>query len=406
MLREDIKEEGGDADFTEDEARELFRMMKQGGGTDELSGALDSEIESLETKLNDTETFDDTDAEMFGDDANAEWLHDDSPATGAMDAEAMLDDDQKKMMQMIKSMGMGVDVEFDGAPEGSQDYEKAMAAMKQLAPSSSLALEDDANDMLTAHPIDDEEEGDFMLEELKAALPGLPERRVQKVADAFKESLSYPSLLVLTPILRENLPERVTAAWLQRKNVQNAHFVIQKATEDGLLDTHMMNGMLQVETSSGSIDRALACHEARFQQNGLTPTGYSDRLVLQMMIKNNRPSRALKFKEEVERSGRTLDPQSYGTLIAHYAKHRQVGSALMMLKECVAVHDSPPSEHSLNALRRLCRHQRLTNQVGLEELAGPDPLEWLRDGEATKKREMSRKGRREVLLPRNKSVNI
>lgn len=234
----------------------------------------------------------------------------------------------------------------------------------------------------------------------------MPEDRLRKVKKAFKNNLNYPPILTLTTILRENMPERVTPAWLKRKNTQNAYFVMEKAKEDGLMTDHLLNGVLQVETSTGSIDRALACHESRFKEYNLTPSEYSDRLVLEMLIKNNRLPRALQFKEKVEQNERNLDLISYGLLIGHYAKHRQIGSALMLLKECISIHDAPPNEHSLNALRRLCRHQHLTEEVGLEELVGPDPLAWLRHGQASLKREYSKKGRRQVLLPKNKSTDI
>ena len=321
------------------------------------------------------------------------------------------------MVETIQSLGMESSVEIDGF-DMSEWINRNMAkpstpvangntspvAGQGAGPGDVSDDDDEYSDMLEKQAFQDEQ--DYRIEELKSVLIGMPDRRIKKVAEAFRKNLGYPSMLQLIPILRENMPERVTLEWLKRKNVQNAFFVLEKAKEDGLADVHMLNGMLQVECGTGSIDRALACHEARFKFYGLKPTEYSDRLVLQMLIKNRRISRALQFKEKVEENGRKLDILSYGSLIEHYAKHRQIGSALMMLKECVAVHDSPPTEHSLNALRRLCRHQHLTEKVGLVELAGPDPLKWLREGEATLKRENSKKGRRDILLVRNKAVHI
>ena len=341
----------------------------------------------------------------------------DSSSLGDEARVAFLHDEHKKLIEAIQSSGMESSVEIEGfdmadwinrnttKPSTSSFNENMSPVRGQVEGSPDDVSDDESSDDMIAKQLFEDEQS-YMIEELKSVLIGMPDRRIKKVADAFRKNLGYPSMLQLIPILRENMPERVTLEWLKRKNVQNAFFVMEKAKEDGLADVHMLNGMLQVECGTGSIDRALACHEARFKFYGLVPNEYSDRLVLQMLIKNKRLSRALRFKEKVEESGRMLDILSYGSLIEHYAKHRQIGSALMMLKECVAVHDSPPTEHSLNALRRLCRHQHLTEKVGLVELAGPDPLRWLREGEATLKREYSKKGRRDVLLARNKAVHI
>jgi hypothetical protein len=322
----------------------------------------------------------------------------------------ILDEDDEELMQLAKAMGLDVSLEDEEMKEttGSslQEWLQAADSDSETSPQSlTEGSRDPYRSNMNAETVSDKEP-DYIMEELKSLMPGMPEHRIRKVRKAFKTSLGYPSILTLTPILRENIPERVTDAWLKRKNTQNAYFVVEKAKEDGLMDIHMMNGMLQVECSSGSIDRALACHAIRFTQFGLKPNEYSDRLVLQMLIENHRLSRALQLKEKIEADGRRLDIISYGDLIDYYSKNSQIGSALMTLKECIDVHNAPPNEHSLNVLRRLCRHQGLTDKVGLNELAGPDPLEWLRQGQAEFKREYSKKGRRDVLLPRNRSVDI
>jgi len=108
----------------------------------------------------------------------------------------------------------------------------------------------------------------------------------------------------------------------------------------------------------------------------------------------------------MEENKRELDIVSYGMLIDHCAKHSHVGSALMLLKECTSIHNAPPNEHSLNLLRRHCRQREITEKMGLVELAGPDPLEWMRHGKANLKRDESIKGRQNVLLPSNIIVHI
>jgi hypothetical protein len=386
LLSQEIKESGESLEFTESETWNLYMEMGDKITLPNKSNVL------IEQGSTGSDEFDlSRDEEDQGSD---------------------LVDEQEQLMQLMQSMGMEESVDEESI-EGQDkrrwlerdEVDEITSEVGELTASTGADGEvSSSDDSLSAYPIEDDR--DYLMEELKAVLPGMPERRVKRVARAFANNLGYPSLLTLTPILRENMPERVTSAWLKRKNISNASFVMKKALEDGLADVHMMNGMLQVECSSGSIDRALACHEARFKQNGLEPTQYSDRLVLQMLLQNQRHSRALQFKEKVEEDGRALDVLSYGSLIEYFSRNRQIGSALMMLEECVGIHGSPPSEHSLNALRRLCRHQNLMEKTDLAKFAGPDPLEWLREGEAKLKREYSKKGRRDVLLPRNKSVNI
>jgi hypothetical protein len=99
----------------------------------------------------------------------------------------------------------------------------------------------------------------------------------------------------------------------------------------------MLNGVLELDTSSGSLDRALEFHKTQFEVYGLEPTGYSDRLILQMFLKNNLLQHALVFKQAVEEAGRPLDIQSYGSLIDFFGRHQQLGSGVLLLKECLSV---------------------------------------------------------------------
>jgi hypothetical protein len=223
-----------------------------------------------------------------------------------------------------------------------------------------------------------------------------------KVVQAFDKSLGYPSMLELVPILRENMPDHLTSGWLKRRNISNAEAVLEQAKEEDSMDIHILNGALQVKTSAGSLDGALAYHEDAFAKHGLVPAVYSDRLVLQMLVRNNRLPRALAFKQKVEENGRNLDVISYGSLIEYFGNHGQLGSAMLVLKECLAIHGSPPGAKSLSKLRLLCRKNDMEKKLKLEELIGKDPMDWLRHGEANLKREMSPKGRRDVNLARNR----
>ena len=256
---------------------------------------------------------------------------------------------------------------------------------------------------VNAEPISRQEQ---VQQELRELLPGLPERRIKQLEEQFAKTPGDPSLLRLVPILRETMPDYVNLAWLKHKNRRAAVTVMAKADDDGLVDIHMLNSMLEVEASAGSLDRAVAYHEDEFARKKVNPTPYSDRLVLQMMVKNKRISRALAFKDKVENQGRTIDLASYGSLIEHYANRNQLGSSLMMLKECIATHGSPPGERSLSKIRLICRKKGITKEVGLGQMIGKDPLEWLRHGEEFKKRESSYKGRRQVTLPGNRILQI
>ena len=115
-----------------------------------------------------------------------------------------------------------------------------------------------------------------------------------------------------------------------------------------------------------------------------------------MLVKKKRIARAFKLKHDIEKGGRQLDLHSYGTLVDHFGRTNQLGSALLLIKECINVHGSPPGERSLKKLRLICYQQNLTQQVGLEKLIGKDPLEWMRVGKALK-RKKDKKGKSSAL---------
>lgn len=131
---------------------------------------------------------------------------------------------------------------------------------------------------------------------------------------------------------------------------------------------------------------------------------YSDRLVLQMLVDNNRMTRALAQKQKIEEDGRTIDILSYGSIIEYYSKHGQLGSAFLFLKECTRKHGAVPSEKYLSSLRLLTRQKNLDQELMLSELIGDDPIKWLKHGERHLKREMTKKGRRSVTLAYNRAL--
>ena len=115
---------------------------------------------------------------------------------------------------------------------------------------------------------------------------------------------------------------------------------------------------------------------------------------------------ALKFKDEVESRGQPLDLLAYGSLIEYYGNHKQIGSAINTIKECISVHGSVPGEKSLKKIRVTCRQEELEDELGLEELIGKDPTKWFREGESELKREYSKKGRRNLLVAQNATMRI
>jgi hypothetical protein len=121
-----------------------------------------------------------------------------------------------------------------------------------------------------------------------------------------------------------------------------------------------------------------------------------------MLVTNDRASRALTFKGKVEAEGRHLDIASYGTLVQHYSRRHQLGSALLLLKECMDRHGAAPSETYLSQLRILCKQQNPTDDRVLSDMLGEDPIAWLKHGERHLKRELSRKGRQNVQLVQNR----
>lgn len=123
-----------------------------------------------------------------------------------------------------------------------------------------------------------------------------------------------------------------------------------------------------------------------------------------MLVKKKRIARAFKLKQDIEKDGRTLDLLSYGTLIEHYGKQKQLGSALLLVRECIDVHGSPPGEKSLKQLRLFCHKENLSTQV--EKLIGKDPLEWMRRGKELKRKKDKRGTSSALQYGLNRMVDI
>lgn len=123
-----------------------------------------------------------------------------------------------------------------------------------------------------------------------------------------------------------------------------------------------------------------------------------------MLVTNKRLSRALEFKEKIEEEGRHLDIASYGSLVQFYSRHQQLGSALLILKECISTHGATPSEAYISDLRSLCKRKQVEDLIDLVGLVGKDPSEWLKYGQKNLKREKTKKGRRNVQQAQNRLI--
>ena len=104
-----------------------------------------------------------------------------------------------------------------------------------------------------------------------------------------------------------------------------------------------------------------------------------------MLIKTKDITGALKFKDKIESRGKTLDLLSCGSLVEYYSNNRQVGSAINTIKECISIHNLLAGKNALS--RVVCRQEEIEDELGLKELIGKDPTQWLREGEAKLRRE-------------------
>jgi hypothetical protein len=89
-----------------------------------------------------------------------------------------------------------------------------------------------------------------------------------------------------------------------------------------------------------------------------------------MLLKKKRIARAVQLKQDIEKDGRSLDLLSYGSLIEHFGKTDELGSALLLIKECIDTHGVPPGEKCLKNIRLVCRQEGPTERVGLDMYVG------------------------------------
>jgi len=349
-IQEELAAEGSSHDVSEEESRQLFDMMRtyfedkndnSSPAFEPYDNSFPSESQPIPEAKRSWETKTMSKETIYADDY-IEWANSQDEQTQRLGSAAQ----QSKNISIIDQSNTVVDT----------------TGKQQMLPSQ---LEQD----------------NFHISELQQALPGMPMSRLEKISEEFERVLSYPSILRLSVAVRENMPDAFSPQCLVRKNLADAKFVFSQAASEGLVDSHLLNGMLQVQTNAGRIEPALRFYETEYAKNGVVRTTHSDRLVIEMLVKKKRLSRAFKLKQDIENEGRNLDLLSYGTLVDHYGKKGELGSALMLIQECVDIHGSPPGEKSLKSVRDMCQKRNLTKQVRLEQMVGKDPLEWIKKGE-------------------------
>lgn len=378
--------ENGDDFVSEEEARELFMMMQE--------------------EYNDTDSIDLDGSELdqfLSQEKAAGRVHEDEDnmtdesSLGSLDSEQeVLNEDLERTLDDLNTT-----LESQGV-----DWDESLGEYRSNDESQSHDLDNLSSlDDLESEVLDwdDVERNDSELEELKTFLPGFSDKRLRKTLSVFKKNLGNPPLLDLIAVAREKMPDYVTSTWLKQMSNLTANHLMQKVAEEKTYDTHILNGFLELQTTAGNVDSAMECYTHQFAEHGAIPTQYSDRLVLQMLLRNRRLHRAMQFKQKIDKDGRKLDLQAYGSFIDYFSRHNQFGSAMLLLKECIHDHKSPPGEASLSKLRAIGRKIK---DKSLFELIGNDPVEWLRDGEANRKREYSKKGRRDTVMARNQLVRI
>ena len=111
------------------------------------------------------------------------------------------------------------------------------------------------------------------------------------------------------------------------------------------------------------------------------------------------------FKRKVESEGREINLLSYGSLVEYCAKRDELGSALMLTRECFKVHGSIPNKSSLKHMRILLRRYHMDEDPEILRLVGKDPDAWYKRGNAELKRERSKKNMQAYNMIRNIVLN-
>lgn len=290
-LKMEAARNGEEFDLSESETRELFELVQEefsevlegGSGDGDSSHATEFDeaaryeqfLAALQNEANTTgEEFDLNEAEV---EELFQMIKDDVRDDDEAEIKLSVADGLNKDDGTGNSDGRSLTVSSTEDPKSSsyliRDHvDRTIHSSEPLEADAAFNLEDDASDLSVASAVDLTSEGYNLptkLEELQAALPGMPLGRLKKIVKAFEGTLGSPSMLTLIPILRETMPDYVTSGWLKRTNRRNAEFVLRKASEEGLIDPSLLNAMLEVRANAGSIDDTLEFHATEFHKHNL-----------------------------------------------------------------------------------------------------------------------------------------
>lgn len=226
-LKRELVAEGSVQDVNENEARQLFEMMRtyydeSNTSDDEFLGDGIDNSESNSRKPTSADNFTGTSYEK----SHSDILQNISSGLGRSENEAPV-----PVMQRIAS-----NIDVPSNTLYADDYiEWANSRQEEfnLHTNGRVSSEIHAREAESSPPMDVElprqfispliqEEDDAHLIELQQNLPGLPLHRVEKVSDEFARTLGYPSILRLTLAVRENMPEAFSPQCLTRVNLANA----------------------------------------------------------------------------------------------------------------------------------------------------------------------------------------
>jgi hypothetical protein len=261
-LEAELRAEGAKHDVDEKEARQLFAMMR--------------------TYYSDGSSIQDADFSESGEDVGAEQyssnlLNDfEKECNAPQRGEGMMQPQMKassdptgtsnKMMYADDFLEM---VSSDASAEHKNSEDSSVLTMDgatgDLAevetPAMQMALQRERKMALGVE--------DPHIAELKELLPGMPMNRLEKITDEFSAVLGYPSILRLALALRENMPDAFSPQCLARKNLANAKHLFAEASKSKVVDVHLLNAMLKVQTNAGRVDPAIRFHETEFKNHNV-----------------------------------------------------------------------------------------------------------------------------------------
>ncbi|GLE11082.1 hypothetical protein PINS_up023390 [Pythium insidiosum] len=182
----------------------------------------------------------------------------------------------------------------------------------------------------------------------------------------------------------------------QSKNIARAEELFQEMTQDKKLSVSVvtLTTMLGVYANALRLGRAETFFREAFAQHGVAPNSHSYRCMMQMYVRAKRTDRAeallAELQQKIEAGDVEADAVTFGMLVDHYARHKMLRKALVLL-ETTDEMNLPLQERHYKKVRRL------TERFGIfTELIPEDPDAYLTIGSKAALKE-KRKVRAEVL---------